>query len=113
MEENNNKNQNNNQNEPNRMAPRPRRRRGSDFLFYILVFALLVGFYMLYKELTVPKTTVLTYTELVQYAENGSLTDSITVKPVGGENYDMFTISGSYKKDTETYKFKLVVTEEL
>ncbi len=87
--------QQNNQNQQNQ---KPRKR--IDWLFPIIVILAVVGIFLLIQHLTTPKPKELSYAELVVALEdktNPVDTSSISAQPIGGVNYQMFTIRGNFK----------------
>ena len=99
--------QNNNQNKPQM----PRKRR-PDFIFGLVVILLIVGVIIFIQQLTQPKAIELTYSELkIALVDQINPVNSETLKaqPVGGQNYDMFTLTGELVDGTE---FTVIVTVE-
>ena len=97
--------QDNNQNKPQM----PRKRR-PDFVFGLVVILLIVGVIIFIKQLTQPKAVELTYSELkIALVDQINPVNSETLKaqPVGGQNYDMFTLTGELVDGTE---FTVIVT---
>ena len=87
--------QQNNQNQQNQ---KPRKR--IDWLFPSIVILAVVGRFLLIQHLTTPKPKELSYAELVVALEdktNPVDTSSISAQPIGGVNYQMFTIRGNFK----------------
>ena len=109
---------NNNQNNQNNNRPpmQPKKKSFfSSFGIYILMVVLLIGCWITYSTLSKPKPEELTYNQFEAAAE-AQLISTAKAKPVGGENENMFTISGKYYKTAEdktneklTY-YKVVVT---
>ncbi len=95
MQNNNQNNENKNQNTP---QPRPRRR--FDWLFPIFVIAALVGIFLFIQNMTKPKPTELSYSELqtaLTAEVNPVDTSSLKAQPVGGDsNLGIMTVSGRY-----------------
>lgn len=88
--------QNNNQNQ------KPRKK--FDFLFYLVIIVAIIGVFLLIQNLTRPNPKSLTFTELETAVEKNLVdTTSLSAQPVGGENYDMFTIYGSIKDSKGEY----------
>ena len=111
--QNNNQNQNQDQN-PNRIPPR----RGgffNNFGTYILVVLLLIGCWFAFRSLTKTKYETITYQQY-QSAIVDNRVISATATPVGGENYNMFTIKGDYYETNEKTKvihYKITVTYDV
>ncbi len=99
---------NNNQNNQNR-------RRGFDLIFFIVVILAIVAVVLLIRNLmTSSSVTTFSYQDFVQKVEEEKIVpEKIVAKPAGGENYDVYTITGTYKVDTnKTTKFTLNVQGE-
>ena len=97
--------QDNNQNKPQM----PRKRK-PDFIFGLIVILLIVGVIVFIQQLTQPKAVELTYSELkIALVDEINPVNSETLKaqPVGGQNYDMFTLTGELVDGTE---FTVIVT---
>ena len=97
--------QDNNQNKPH--APK---RRRFDFLFTLFIVLMVIGAIVLIRSLTQPKAIELTYKDLeVALVDqfNPVNTETLTAQPIGGQNYDMFTITGQLADGTE---FTAIIT---
>ena len=97
--------QDNNQNKPHG----PKRRR-FDFLFTLFIVLMVIGAIVLIRSLTQPKAIELTYKDLeVALVDqfNPVNTETLTAQPIGGQNYDMFTITGQLADGTE---FTAIIT---
>ena len=97
--------QDNNQNKPQM----PRKRK-PDIIFGLIVILLIVGVIIFIQQLTQPKAIELTYKELeVALVDEINPVNSETLKaqPVGGQNYDMFTLTGELVDGTE---FTAIIT---
>ena len=97
--------QDNNQNKPQM----PRKRK-PDIVFGLIVILLIVGVIIFIQQLTQPKAIELTYKELeVALVDEINPVNSETLKaqPVGGQNYDMFTLTGELVDGTE---FTAIIT---
>ena len=97
--------QDNNQNKPH--APK---RRKFDFLFTLFIILMVVGAIVLIRQLTQPKAIELTYKDLeIALVDkfNPVNTETLTAQPVGGQNYDMFTLTGELADGT---KFTAIIT---
>ena len=96
---------NNNQNNQNR-------RRGFDLIFFIVVILAIVAVVLLIRNLmTSSSVTTFSYQEFVtKVNEEKIVPEKIIAKPAGGENYDVYTITGTYKvEENKTAKFTLNV----
>lgn len=92
--------QNNNNN------PRQAKRK-FDFLFIIIVALAIVGIFLLIRSLTNAGPTKLTYDDFIAKVESGNITGEIKVTPAGGENYELYTVTGKYNLDGKTYDFTM------
>ncbi len=102
-------NQNNNQNKNNN--PRQVRRK-NDFSIILLAILLLVGFWLAFSSLTKEKPETLTWDTYIQYVEEGKI-ETATATPVGGENYLLYTIKGTYDKNGTSKSYKIVIEKDL
>ena len=94
---------NNNQNNQNR-------RRGFDLIFFIVVILAIVAVVLLIRNLmTSSSVTTFSYQEFVtKVNEEKIVPEKIIAKPAGGENYEIYTITGTYKvEENKTAKFTL------
>ena len=97
--------QDNNQNKPHQ----PRRKK-FDLLFSFFIILMVVGAIILIRQLTQPKAVELTYKELeVALVDpiNPINSETLTAQPIGGQNYDMFTLTGEMVDGTE---FTAIIT---
>ena len=103
--DNNNKNQNQN--------PMPGGRRKFDIMFTIIIILVLVGVFLLIRGFTKQGPVELNYNEFVSYVDSGEIAGILNAKLIGGQNYDMFIISGVMTTAEGTQEFTLNVTEEV
>ena len=99
---------NNNQNNQNR-------RRGFDLIFFLVVILAIAAVVLLIRNLmTSSSVKTFSYHEFEQQViDEKIVNDKIIAKPAGGENYDVYTITGTYKtEDNKTTKFTLNVQGE-
>ena len=97
--------QDNNQNKPQQ----PRKKK-FDLLFSFFIILMVVGAIILIRQLTQPKAVELTYKELeVALVDpiNPINSETLIAQPVGGQNYDMFTLTGELVDGTE---FTAIIT---
>ena len=87
MQDNNNKN------------PQPKKRR-FDFLFYALVAITIIAVFFLIRGLTQKKAVQYTYDEVVEKIDNGTIKGELKVSPAGGDNYELYTLSGNTSDGT-------------
>ena len=87
-------------------------RKKFDFLFYLLIIVVIIGVFLLIRNLTRPNPKTLTYADLVVAVEQQKIdSESLSAQPAGGQNYDMFTISGRVKNAEGQWEvFYAVVT---
>jgi len=98
----------------NNKDKQPRRKRSLlvDIIF-ILVFVLLtIGIILMVRNLFQPDPTVLDYNKFKALADSGKITEEVTATPVGGQNYGMYEISGTYMNDGVQTSFKLITIQE-
>ncbi len=103
--DNNNKNQNQN--------PMPGGRRKFDIMFTIIIILVLVGVFLLIRGFTKQGPVELNYNEFVSYVDSGEIAGILNAELIGGQNYDMFIISGVMTTAEGTQEFTLNVTEEV
>ncbi len=110
MQNNEDKN-NNEQNQNNNHRPVGPRKKRFDFMIYIVLGVIAIGFILLMRNLTAPKTEIITYQELIEYTSKDLIiSEELSAYPVGGDNLNMFSIEGQFKKDTATINFKVILT---
>ncbi|MGL4949408.1 MAG: hypothetical protein ACRC5M_03415, partial [Anaeroplasmataceae bacterium] len=100
---------------PQQRGPQPRRKR-NDFGVFIVIALLLLLFWFMFSQLTKEKIDTLTYETFIELVEtNPNSIKNPSATPVGGENYGLYEIKGSYIKTVEGKEvetaFKLVVTD--
>ena len=88
----------------NQKQPQQPRRRKFDLVFAFFIALMVVGAVILIRQLTQPKAVELTYKELEVALINS---ETLSAQPVGGENYDMFTLTGELIDGTE---FTAIIT---
>lgn len=82
-------------------------KRKFDFLFIIIVVLAIIGVFLLIRSLTNAGPTKLTYDDFIAKVESGNITGEIKVIPAGGENYELYTVTGKYNLDGKTYDFTM------
>lgn len=91
-----------------------------DWFFTLFIIMAIIGVVTLINYLSTPTTDTLTYSEVVYYAKQGKIeTDKngvqIYASPVGGENYNMYTLTGTYKPEgqdkTKSFQATVLVSE--
>ena len=75
-----------------------------DWFFTLFIIMAIIGVITLINYLSQPTTDTLTYNEIIFYAEQGKIEKNkegiqITATPIGGENYNMYTLTGTYKPE--------------
>ena len=98
--------QNNNQ-------KKPVQKKRFDIIFFILVILTIIGVFFLIRGFTTTSPKELNYNEFTEYVETGKIAGVVTAKPVGGENYGIYTITGAYNDNGKISKFTLNVTTQL
>ena len=98
--------QNNNQ-------KKPEQKKRFDIIFFILVILTIIGVFFLIRGFTTTSPKELNYNEFTEYVETGKIAGVVTAKPVGGENYGIYTITGAYNDNGKISKFTLNVTTQL
>ena len=111
MNQNQNQDQNSNQNKNlNNQTPKHK----FDIAFIVMLLIGIVGVFMIIQFLSVKNPEKLTYNEFVEYVETDKISGDLKATPVGGENYLMYTISGTYlNADGKSEKFTLIVNNDL
>lgn len=90
--------QQNNQNQ----NQRPRKK--FDLLFYLIIIVAIIGVFLLIQNLTKPNPKELSYADLVEALDdsvNEIDTTTLSAQPIGGENFQMFVITGKYKDGSQ------------
>ena len=111
MNQNQNQDQNSSQNKNlNNQTPKHK----FDIAFIVMLLIGIVGVFMIIQFLSVKNPEKLTYNEFVEYVETDKISGDLKATPVGGENYLMYTISGTYlNADGKSEKFTLIVNNDL
>ena len=92
-----------------------------DWFFTLFIIMAIIGVITLINYLSQPATDTLNYNELIYYVEKGKIEADkdgvqITATPIGGENYNMYNLTGIYKPEgsDKTKKFQCnVMTSQL
>ncbi len=87
-------------------------KRRFDLVFLLLVAISIIGVIFLINYIARDRAEVVSYDTFVGLVEqNGVIDNKVKAKPVGGENYNLYTISGSFKNANNVTKtFNIVVT---
>ena len=93
-------------NDKNGQSPR----RKFDLMFLLVVIVAVVGVIFLINYVARDKAEVLTYNDFVLNYNNNAINKDVVAKPVGGENYMLYTITGKYTVNGNTKSFSVVVT---
>ena len=96
--------------ENNQNKPQQPKKKKFDLLFSLFIILMVVGAIILIRQLTQPKAVELTYKELeVALVDevNPVNSETLIAQPVGGQNYDMFTLTGELVDGTE---FTAIIT---
>ncbi len=86
-----------------------------DLMFLLIVIISIVGVILLINYISSDKAQTLTPSEFKTEVTNNTIVDNkLSAKPVGGENYLLYTISGKYTNANKVTKtFNVVVTYEV
>ncbi len=87
-------------------------RRKFDFMFFIVVALVIIGVFLLIRNLTNQGPTKLTYDDFTTKVESGNISGEITVTPAGGSNYELYEVTGVYNQDGKQYKFTINMFKE-
>lgn len=104
MQQNNN-NQNN--------APKQNKRK-FDPVFFIFCVLIVIGVVMFITRFTGAKTETLTFDNFTTKVETGVIIPDLKASPIGGENYELYRVTGSYKNaDGKEVNFTMNVTSDI
>lgn len=87
-------------------------RRKFDIMFFIVVALVILGVFLLIRNLTNQGPTKLTYDDFTAKVESGNITGEINVTPAGGSNYELYEVTGTYNQDGKAYKFTVNMFKE-
>ena len=89
-------------------------KRKSNWVFTIFTILLIIGVLFMINQMIQPNPKTLTYAELVQAVQKKEVdTTTLTAQPAGGQNYDMFEVSGKVlDADGKYISFYCVITDE-
>ena len=77
-----------------------------DLMFLLIVIISIVGVILLINYISSDKAQTLTPSEFKTEVTNGTIVDNkLSAKPVGGENYLLYTISGKYTKNDSNNEY--------
>ena len=96
--------------ENNQNKPQQPKKKKFDLVFSLFIILMVVGAIILIRQLTNPKAEELTYKELeaaLVDEVNPINSETLIAQPVGGQNYDMFTLTGEFADKTE---FTAIIT---
>ena len=96
--------------ENNQNKPQQPKKKKFDLVFSLFIILMVVGAIILIRQLTNPKAQELTYKELAAALVdevNPINSETLIAQPVGGQNYDMFTLTGEFADKTE---FTVIIT---
>ena len=97
----------NNENKNGQQQPR----RKFDLMFLLVVIISIVGVIFLINYIARDRADVLSYSAFSELCETNAIKDgTLTAKPVGGDNYLLYTISGKYTSGNATKSFTVVVS---
>ena len=95
--------QNENNNQP--------RRKKVDWLFIVILIVMVIAVIFFINNLTSSQVKTLTYTDYYTLVENKDVL-SAEASPAGGENYDLYEITGVYKSNNGDERYYVVVTSD-
>ena len=95
--------QNENNNQP--------RRKKVDWLFIVILIVMVIAVIFFINNLTSSQVKTLTYSDYYTLVENKDVL-SAEASPAGGENYDLYEITGVYKGNNGDERYYVVVTSE-
>ena len=95
--------QNENNNQP--------RRKKVDWLFIVILIVMVIAVIFFINNLTSSQVKTLTYTDYYTLVENKDVL-SAEASPAGGENYDLYEITGVYKSNNSDERYYVVVTSD-
>ena len=84
------------QNNKNKEPQEKKSRRRFDIVFILVVIILIIAIFFLIRGFTTKNPENLDYQTFVTALKNGKVTDTINATPVGGDNYLMYGLSGTY-----------------
>ena len=84
------------QNNNNKGPQEKKARRRFDIVFILVVIILIIAIFFLIRGFTTKNPENLDYQTFVTALKNGKVTDTINATPVGGDNYLMYGLSGTY-----------------
>ena len=82
-----------NNNKDNKQQPR-RRNPLLDLFFVIIFIVFIVGAILFITNLVKRDPTVLDFKTFSDYLNNGNITEEIVATPIGGDNLDLFNLTG-------------------
>jgi cell division protease FtsH len=102
--------QDNNQKEPQEKKSR----RRFDIVFILVVVILIVCIFFLIRGFTKSNPDTLDYQTFVNALDSGKVTGTINATPVGGDNYLMYNLTGTYiNGNGDTVGFTINVTNDI
>jgi cell division protease FtsH len=102
--------QDNNQKEPQEKKSR----RRFDIVFILVVVILIVCIFFLIRGFTKSNPDILDYQTFVNALDSGKVTGTINATPVGGDNYLMYNLTGTYiNGNGDTVGFTINVTNDI
>ena len=93
----------------------PKRKRSLlvDVTFIIVFLLLTVGVILWIRNLVQPSPTVLDYNKFIELADNGKIVETVKATPLGGQNYLVYVLEGTYMNDGVQTKFTMNITQDL
>ena len=87
--------------QPNKSTKRPEFKKRPDYLIIIFTIIIVIAIIIFLRDALSDQVTDLTSAEILTAANNGYI-ESVTYQFVGGENYDLVTITGSFYEQFQT-----------
>ena len=84
-------------------------KRKFDLMFLLVVVVAIVGVIFLINYIARDRADEFTYNDFVLNYEKNAINKDVVAKPVGGENYDLYIITGKYTLNGSTKSFSVYV----
>ena len=81
-----------------------------DLMFLLVVVIAIVGVIFLINYIARDRVETLSYNDFVTNYNADAINKDVVAKPVGGENYNLYTLTGKYTLNGSTKSFSVVVT---
>ena len=84
-----------------------------DILYFIIVALMIVGVILLIRGLIQTGPREINFDEFTTYVEQGDIKGDISAKPIGGENYGVYVVTGNIEEGEKVTEFTLNITSEM